>query len=278
MLRFAPAGTPSSTPNPGGTRLGIQETSRIGLDAMEVEFVRGVRMKEELARECGELASRLNISLSIHAPYYINLCSDEELKLKNSRRHILESAHMGHILKASPVVIHPGFYQGRSSEECEKRVIEQFDKIFETMDENNYSGVRLGPELTGKKSAYGNLDEIINLTEHYGLEKMIPVIDFAHYHARLQRLKTEDDYAKILDYAEKRLGSRFAKTFHCHFSGIEFSEKGERNHLPISSNSPPFKPLLKLLKERGYSGTLVCESPLIEQDALRLKKEYKKQK
>jgi deoxyribonuclease IV len=278
MLLFAPAGAPLSTPKPGGTKLGIQQTADLGLDALEVEFVHGVRMKEQLAKECLELAQNLKISLSIHAPYYINLCSDDELKLKNSRRHILESVHIGHYLKASPVVIHSGFYQGRNSKECEKRAIKQFDKIYESMDENSYLDIKLGPELTGKKSAYGNLEEIINLCEHYGLDRMIPVIDFAHYHARIKRLKSEDDYSKILDYAEKRLGSDYTKNFHCHFSGIEFSDKGERNHLPISSNSPPFKPLLKLLNERGYEGTLVCESPLIEKDALLLKKEYKKQK
>ncbi|MFH1306308.1 MAG: TIM barrel protein [Candidatus Micrarchaeota archaeon] len=276
MLKFASAGIPISTPSPASTLEGIKHCASLGLKAMEIEFVHGVRMKDELAKEIGKKAKKLNISLSIHAPYYINLCSDEEKKLSNSRRHIIESARAGHFLNASPIVFHPGFYQKRSSKECEKRAIKQMERIYEIMHENNWKNIKLGPELTGKKSAYGNLEEIVSLAQHFGLKKCIPVIDFAHYHARVANLQNEKDFEKILNYCEKELGKEYKKQFHSHFSGINYSEKGERNHIPIKTNSPPFKPLLKLLKKRKYSGTIVCESPLLEKDALILKKEYEK--
>jgi len=275
-LNFAPAGIPFSTPSPASTYNGIAQCAKLGLFAMEVEFVHGVRMKEDMAKKCGALAKEKGISLSIHAPYYINLCSDEDAKLANSRRHILESAQAGHFLNASPIVFHPGFYQGRASEECMKKTIFQMEKIFSEMQKNKWNNVNLSPELTGKKSAFGNLEEIVSLSHHFGLKKCIPTIDFAHFHARTSPLKTASDYAKIFDYCEKKLGSAFAKNLHCHVSRINFSEKGERNHLPLSSNSPPYKPLLKLLKERGYAGTVVCESPLLEKDALLLQKEFEK--
>lgn len=276
MLKFGPAGIPISTPEPRGTVEGIIQCRSLGLDSMEVEFVHGVHMKEELAKEAGAASAKSKVSLSIHAPYYINLCSDEEIKLKNSRRHILESAHIAHFLNASPIVIHSGFYQGRTPAECEKRAKAQYEKILEEIEHNKWKNIVLGPELTGKNSAYGNLEEIVELSRHFGIEKVQPVIDFAHYHARTARLKTEDDFAKILGYAEKILGSKYAKCFHCHFSGIEYTEKGERKHIPVRENSPPFKPFLKVLKERGYGGTAICESPLLEEDALILQKEYGK--
>jgi deoxyribonuclease-4 len=243
---------------------------------MEVEFVRGVRMKDQLAAECGEQAKKLDIALSIHAPYYINLCSDEEDKLENSRRHILESMHAGSFLHASPIVIHPGFYQGRTSAECAKRAKAQFQIILDEAQKAGCKNVLLGPELTGKNSAYGNLEEIVELSSYFGLGKMIPVIDFAHYHARTKRINNEADYRKILSFCEKELGSKFCKSFHCHFSGIEFGEKGERKHIPVSKNSPPLLAFLKVMKEGGYSGKVVCESPLLEKDTLLMKKEFEK--
>jgi deoxyribonuclease-4 len=144
------------------------------------------------------------------------------------------------------------------------------------MEKLKITGVQLGAELTGKKSAYGSLDEIIDLAEEFGLKQVVPVIDFAHYHAREARLKTQDDYARILEKVENRLGSEASRNFHCHFSGIEVIEAGEKNHLPISSLSPPFEPLARAWSENGWEGKAICESPLIEKDALEMQKTYKK--
>jgi deoxyribonuclease-4 len=273
-IRFGPAGVPLSSPS-SSTKDGILTTKKLGLGAMEVEFVHGVKMKKELAAECANISKDLDIKLSVHAPYYINLCSANLFTLKNSFNHIFDSMKIGSILGASPIVIHTGFYQGRSPAECKKICNIQYSKLIKQGEKENLKFL-LGPELTGKNSAYGNLEEIVDLSLEFGLNKIIPVIDFAHYHARITRLKTASDYKKILDYAESKLGSEFSKNLHIHFSGIEFTQKGERKHLPISSNSPPYKPLLQVLKEGGYSGVVICESPLLEKDALILQKEFEK--
>ena len=290
MLRIGPAGIPFSTPSPGGSLEGVRHCRHLGLGAMEVEFVQGVHMKDELAAAVGEESQRVDVSLSVHAPYFINLCSDEETKLANSRRHILQSVRAAHLLHASPVVFHPGFYQGRSPAECAKRAKKELQQVLDDMNQVGWTDVSLGPELTGKKSAYGDLDEILELSRHFGVKAVQPVVDFGHYHARIGRLSTEKDFEKILDKAEKVLGSDYRHGFHCHYSEIQFTEAGEGKHLPIGSlkagtslpssgagaGGPPFEPLLAVLEERGYSGTIICESPKLEEDALIMQKKYEK--
>lgn len=272
-IRFGPAGIPIAAAGQG-TAAGIAHCRKIGLSAMEVEFVHGVNMKEEKAREAGEVAKKNDVKLSCHAPYYINMCAKEKPKIYASINYIVSTAQAAFWLGASPIVIHTGFYMERSSEECKKLVYETYERCLEEMEQRKITGVVLGAELTGKKSAYGNLDEIIDLAQHFGLKSVMPVIDYAHFHAREGILASKGDYAKILGKVEKQLGSGASKSFHCHFSGIEFSDKGERNHLPVSSNSPPFAPLASAWKENGWSGTVICESPLIEKDALALQKAY----
>ena len=275
-IRFGPAGIPIDTPGEG-TAAGIAYCREIGLSAMEVEFVHGVNMKEEKCREAGEAGKKNGIKLSCHAPYYINCCAKEERKLAGSIRFIVSTAQAAYWLGASPIVIHTGHYMGRAPSECRKMVIETYQRCLDEMETLKIRGVVLGAELTGKKSAYGSLDEIIDLSLHFGSKQLVPVIDYAHYHAREKRLKTKEDYLSVLERMEKKLGSVAAKNFHCHFSGIEIIEAGERNHLPVRSNSPPFKPLAQAWKENGWSGTVICESPLIEKDALALQGIWQKE-
>jgi len=274
-IRFGPAGIPLGAER-AGTLEGISYCGKIGLGAMEVEFVHGVSMKEEGALAAGKEGKESGVLLSCHAPYYINCCAKEEAKIAGSIRHIVATAQAAFWLSATPIVIHPGYYMGRQPEECRPIVVATLQKCLDEMEKRKIKGVQLGAELTGKKSAYGSLDEIISLAQEFGLDAVVPVIDFAHFHARQKRLETAEDYSKILSAVEKELGSDAAKDFHCHFSGIECIEAGERNHLPISSNSPPFEPFVQSLRENGWEGRVICESPLLEKDALLLQKAYRK--
>ncbi|MCX8194500.1 MAG: TIM barrel protein [Candidatus Micrarchaeota archaeon] len=272
-VRFGPAGIPIGSPEPS-TAGGISYCRQIGLGAMEVEFVHGVGIGNEAAQKAGGIAKELGVRLSCHAPYYINCCAKEEKKIERSIQHIVSSARAAQLLGASPVVIHTGHYMGRAPPECKKIVYETYRRCFEIMDSLRIKGVALGAELTGKKSAYGSLEEIVDLSEHFGIGRLVPVVDYAHYHAREKRLEKKEDYAAILSFIEKRLGAKASKNFHCHFSGIAFGEKGEKNHLPIESGSPPALPFLEALAENGWEGVVVCESPLLEEDALKMQEDY----
>src|SRR5207249_10685237 len=83
MIYIGPAGVPLSCK--GRTTLeGLQHVQELGLNAMEVQFVRGIRMDEVYAVEVGELAKQLGVKLGVHSPYYTNICSDDEKTIEKS--------------------------------------------------------------------------------------------------------------------------------------------------------------------------------------------------
>lgn len=270
-VRFGPAGVPIQCEG-SSTHEGIKCCSELGLGAMEMEFVHGVRMKEESALEIQKTAKELDISLSSHAPYYINLCTSEEKKISNSRRHIYESARITALAGGAITVFHPGFYQKLGREEAYSRAKERLLEIEEKLKANNVK-IRLGAETVGKPTAFGGLDENIRLAQE--IEMVEPVIDFAHLIARGDmKLASADDYGKLFSRLENELGG-YVRRFHSHFSEIEYSEKGERNHLVLGTkDEPPYKPLMRVLAENGYCGTVICESPQIDIDAMKMKEEY----
>ena len=60
-----------------------------GLTAFEYSCGRGVNIGEKTARQLGEKAKTLGISMSLHAPYFISLASLEEEKRKKSVEHYI---------------------------------------------------------------------------------------------------------------------------------------------------------------------------------------------
>lgn len=273
-IRFGPAGIPNQCKDQGksSTIDGVKCCGDLGLDAMEMEFVQGVHMQEAMAKEVAAEARKSGVSLSSHAPYFVNLCSSEPEKIARTRRHILTSARITALAGGGITVFHPGFYQKLPPREA-------FDiakKALAGIEAELKAGgvkIRLGAETVGKKSAFGGLDENIRLAQQ--LEMVEPVIDFAHLHARGDfRIKGEADYRAIFDRLEKELGG-YVKRFHCHFSEINYSDKGELNHYALGTNNePPFRPFMKLLAENGYAGTVICETPELEADALVMQREY----
>lgn len=270
-IRFGPAGIPIQCDGTG-TVEGIRCCSQLGLGAMEMEFVQGVRMGEGMAKEARLAAEHGNVSLSSHAPYFVNLCSREKEKIANSGRHILSSARITALAGGNITVFHPGFYQKLQPEEAFQAAKTALLAIEEKLKAEGVK-IRLGAETVGKKSAFGGLEESIRLSQE--LEMVVPAVDFAHLHARGDvRIRGEADYKAVFDRLEKSLGD-YVKRFHCHFSEINYSDKGELNHYPLGTNNePPFRPFMKLLAENGYSGTVICETPKLDLDAAAMQREY----
>jgi deoxyribonuclease-4 len=132
--------------------------------------------------------------------------------------------------------------------------------------------VKLGPETMGRISQFGSLDEIISLCEN--LDNIQPVIDWAHLHARDRgRFKTIDDYRKVLIEIENRLGSNELKNLHCHFTKIEFTDKGEKCHHTLDEKDygPDFEMLAEVIKEFNLSPVIISESPILDVDAIKMK-------
>lgn len=272
LVRFASAGVPIQCE--GGNLEAVECSRKLGLGALELEFVRGVKMKEGSAREVAASALKNDVLISSHAPYYVNCCTQEKSKVAGTIRHIFSSAQVTGWCGGTITVFHPGYYQKLSKEDAFQAAKKVLLMIKEKMDKEKVKGVLLGAETVGKKSAFGGLDEVIRLHEELGF--VWPVLDFAHLLARGDfPCKTEEEYMKLFAAVEKRIPG-YGKNFHSHFSSIEYTEKGERNHLPISANVPPYKPLMKMLAENGISGRVVCESPRLEYDALIMQEEYLK--
>lgn len=270
-LRFGPAGIPIQCEG-NSTLEGVKCCKELGLRAMEMEFVRGVKLREKTAAEIKKISEELDVRLSSHAPYYVNFCSTVKEKQNTTLRNIYQAAKITHAAGGRITVFHPGYYQKLSKEEAYKTAKKALKKAWEKIKKEKIKVV-LGAETVGKKSQFGGFDEVIKLSQELGFVE--PVIDFAHLQARGDfKIKGEDDYREIFKKLEKELGG-YVKHFHAHFSEIEYSDKGEKNHLPLGTkNDPPYKPLMKVLAEHGYSGTVICETPELDIDALKMKKEY----
>jgi deoxyribonuclease-4 len=243
---------------------GIKYVAEIKLNAMELEFVRGVHMGLDVAKEVGELAKQLGVRLSIHAPYFINLCSEEKEKVEASKKRISDSIERARAMHADIVVFHPGYYGKLTKGEAYRRVKEACEEL-------TNKDVRLGLETTGKWSQFGSVEEIIGMCKD--VKNCSIVIDFAHLYARSGG---KIDYSAIFDEIMKIR----PKHLHTHFSNIEFTVKdgkgNERRHIPIENNRPPFELLAKEIMKRKIDITIISESPVLEQDSLIMKRTFEK--
>lgn len=268
-LRLGPAGMPIDCK--GKTLAeGIEYTSSEGLNALEVEFVRGVRGKKEEWIRARKTAEKNDVLLSCHAPYWINCCSPLREKQQIAIRNILQTAQAAEILGAYIIVFHPGYYQKQTPEQTAKNCVLVLREAIKKMKGQKLHCI-LGAETTGRPSAFGSLQENIGLAKT--LKEVKPVIDFAHLHARTNGgIKTEQDYNSIFRAIREQLGPDCLKQMHCHFTEVHFSEKGERWHLPLGEkNSPNMKILAKIIKNNNYKFTLISESPLLDRDAIKMR-------
>ena len=269
-LLFGTAGVPQSTPGTS-TLQGLAQISKLGLDCQEVEFVKGIKMGQDTARKIQVKASSLGIRLSVHAPYYINLNSPEEGKRLASQERLLASARLAEICGAKSVIFHPGYY-GRDSQEKTFEAIKKGILEVVSILKSERSPVVLRPETMGKKSQFGSLEEILFLCRE--IDGIAPCFDFSHIYAREGRSNDYNEFYRILKKIEKKLGESALKDIHIHISGVEYSEKGEIRHLNLHDSDFRYDDWIQALRDFDVRGTVICESPIQDMDALMLKKLY----
>ena len=269
-LLFGTGGTPHSAKT-NTTIDGIKRIAELKLGCMEVEFVQGVRMGEAGARLVAETAAREKVKLSAHAPYFINLNAHEPEKVRASQDRIIQTARIASLCGAESIVFHAAFYLGDSPGEVYTRVRESLVEVMHRLNrENNQVWVR--PEIAGKPSQFGNLDEVLDLCAE--LEGVAPCIDFAHWHARTGAFNSYPEFASILQRVKERLGRAALDNVHIHISGIAYGEKGEVKHLNLKESDFQYTELLQALKVYDAQGIVICESPNLEVDALLLQETY----
>lgn len=269
-LNFITAGMPLRT-GKGSYPQAFEVLKDMNLDGMELEFVHGVRMSEQ-SREFVDSASKENnFVITAHGPFYINLNSKEEEKVDASVQRIVDTAITASQAGAFSITYHAAFYMGKDKETVYNQVKSQQERIFKILDSENIN-VWVRPETTGKATQWGDLDEVIRLSNDF--EKVLPCIDFSHLHARTNgEFNTYDEFSRILERIGKEIGQYALENFHGHLAGIEYGPKGEKQHLIMEESDMNYKDLLKVMKEFGIKGALVCESPNIEDDC-KLFKDY----
>jgi len=269
-IRFGPAGKPLSLKSTDILEAPAFLRS-IGLDAMEYEAVKGVRIDEAKARMFGEEARRYNIVLSLHAPYAINLCSVKREVVEASVARLIDSVRISSIMGAYIVVFHVGWYGGLSKNEALEVAVRNLRPVAEIAEK---AGVWLGPETTGRVSQIGDLDDVIEIARR--LDRVKPTIDWAHLHARYggKFIISVDDVIRVVERLEKELGEYAVRPLHSHFSRIEFSKHGEVRHRSLEEKSygPEFRYVCEALCETGVEAIIISESPLLELDALAMKR------
>lgn len=284
MLRFGPGGVPLSTKNATieGKKLdarqsGILRLKELKLNHMEVEFVYGVNITEENAAALGKLAKQKDITLTVHAPYYINLASTEKAKYHASISRIEKTIWAADLMGAKSVTFHPAFYQKQSTEEVFEIVTQA---IIEIIQKSNPKCL-ISLETTGKQSQFGTVEELIKVAhtvnEKFMNFKCSICVDFTHIFARSNgKTNSYEDFDRILKDIKSGLGAEALKHLHIHTSGINYTEKGERNHLNLAESKFDYRSLLRALRDNKVSGWVVCESPSLEEDAMLMKDTYSK--
>ena len=268
-LNFLTAGMPLAT-GKGSYPEAFGILKDLNLDGMEMEFVHGVRITDK-SKDFIKSNSE-NLVITAHGPFYINLNSKEEEKIDASVGRIIDTARVAEDVGAYSITYHAAFYMGKDKEIVYNQVKNQTQRIVDILEKEKIN-VWIRPETTGKATQWGDFEEIIRLSKEF--EQVLPCIDFSHIHARTGgQYNTYDEIAYVLERIGKELGVQALENFHGHLAGIEYTDKGERQHLILEESDMNYQAVLKALKDFNVKGALVCESPNIEGDAQILKEYY----
>ena len=274
-FQFGTVGSPLATPKKPGGSVGAIEFSRsLGLNTLELGWVQSVRVTEATCAMIKAMATEHKVSLSVHAPYFINLNALDE-EWPKSRKRLMDAAVYGNLAGATDIIFHPGSYFGNDPKEVLKLAIPRLQGCVEELRKAG-NPVTIRPETMGKSAMLGSFEDTLAMST--AIDGVQPCIDFAHLHARPGdgTINTYDEWAALLKMYQKALGKKALKRLHIHLSGIEYGPKGEKNHLPVAESDLKLNFLFKALKEFNCAGRILCESPIMEEDALNMKKAWMK--
>ncbi len=270
QFRFGTVGSPISTPKkPGGSVGAVQQIRSLGLSAFELGWVQSVRVSEDTCRQIQSTATQLDVAISVHAPYFINLNADEE-EWPKSRQRLMDAAYFGFLAGATDIVFHPGSYFNQPPQQVREKAIQRLADCINELKTNNIH-VTLRPETMGKSAMLGSLEDTLIMSQQ--VECVEPCLDFAHLHARTGdgSMNSHQEWLQVLRDYQNALGTEALQRLHIHLSGIEYGSKGEKNHLPLRESDFALKDLFLALKQMNCSGRILCESPILEEDALYMK-------
>ncbi len=274
---FGPAGNAESFPYKSSADA-PKWLKELGLDCYEYQCGKGVHVGEDTARKVGLAAVAHGISLSLHAPYFINLANPDPDALQKTIGYITGACLVADWMGAKRVVIHSGALMKRTRREAQDIALRSLKEVIAACDGAGFAHITLCPETMGKINQLGDLDEVLELCTID--DRLLPCVDFGHLYAR--SLGADDGaeaMERMLDRMEQVLGPNRASRFHSHFSHIEFTPKGgEKCHRTFADDGgygPDWTPLAAAVARRGWSPTFICESAGTQaEDALAMKQIY----
>lgn len=278
MIKFGPAGNCKTFYDEGFKRTieAPKWLNEHGLDAYEYSFGKGFTLPDETAIKIGEEMKKYGITISIHAPYYINFATPTDEMAEKSYGYVLESLRKLRLIGGTQLVVHPASQGKMTREEAVELTKKRLNILKDKIIENGYDDMYVCLETMGKSMQIGTVDEILDFCTIF--DKFIPTFDFGHINALTGgSLKTYDDYKKIIDKSIQVIGLERTKIAHIHFSKIEYGDKGEIKHLTLDDQvyGPEFEPLAKVLKDYDLNCVVICESrEYMGRDAMTLKSIY----
>lgn len=273
--RFGPAGVPPLFRIIGAQTPDVPKLLREeGLDAFEYQAVRWgqkPQMKQKDAENLGAEAVKNDVLLSMHGSYYVNLSGKKEI-VEASKRRVVACATAAQWMGAYVVVFHMGFYGRTEKSYAFKNCVNALKDIVETLDSLGIRNVKLGPETMGRIYQVGTLEEVLTICEE--VEQTQLVLDWSHMHARyLGKFRKVEDFREVVEEVERRLGAEAARNMHCHFSKIEYTDKGERRHhtLDEARYGPNFEMLAEVIADFKMRPVIICETPILDVDAVKMR-------
>ncbi len=274
---FGPGGNSESFYAAGkkSTKQAPSWLKEVGLDAYEYEAGNGIAASEASLREIGEAARESGILMSLHTPYFISLSGVDIEKRLKSIDYIEKSLWAANLLGADTIVIHCGSAGKISREEAMNLSADTLYRVLERLGDTDIS---FGIETMGKQNQLGTLDEVLTLCK--ADTRLSPVVDFGHLNARDcgNVFVTADDYRRLFDKVACTLSDDKARYMHCHFSKIEWTDKGEKRHLTFADTvyGPEFEPLMEAIARENLCPRIISESAGTQsEDALAMKNYYK---
>ncbi|MCL1945023.1 MAG: TIM barrel protein [Firmicutes bacterium] len=278
-IRFGPSGNSNRFYDEGlkHTYQAAEWVAKMGLDAYEYSFGRGVKMGLETATKIADAFRQQGIAISAHAPYFVNYGNPDLEKISNSHNYILQSVQAIQSMGGNRVVVHSGV-QGKENDRqaVVTRIANHIKDLIKILDDNTDGNYIVCPETMGKYSQIGSYQEVFSLC--LADDRVVPCIDFGHINCVLQgELKTVDDFMQILNCGISMLGREKMQSVHVHFNKIQYSKAGEIRHLTFADTQygPEYEPFVQSIIELKLTPVVICESDGTQaDDILEMKKYY----
>ncbi len=269
-LGFGTSGFPSNAPKKDPIAA-LRIVKDLGLDCLELEFAHGIRMREDTAKEIANTARQLGITLTAHAPYYINLNAKEQDKIDASINRLLQTARLAGLCGAYSMTFHAAFYM-KDEPKTVFGIVKKYLKEITDHLKDEANTIHLRPELTGKKSQFGTLEELCELSQE--VSQVYPCLDFSHNQNGEGQINTYTEFCEIFQRYKNALGPNALNQMHIHVAGVQYGSKGEIKHLSLAESTFNYREFLQACVDFKVKGALICESPELEKDALLLKNIY----